>query len=106
MNKNDTWEMINFLVWLHSSKKLLADVTIDPAEIKIQIAGWFSNEIPFKLFWDMFNNRVLCLYNRKWNTSYVDYNFGFFSGLMLWVLLTARIVSLIKGVFEFLHNIS
>jgi len=50
MNKNDTWEMINFLVWLHSSKKLLADVTIDPAEIKIQIAGWFSDEIPFKLF--------------------------------------------------------
>lgn len=42
--------MIDFLVWLHSSKKLLADVTIDPADIEIQITGWLSDEIPFELF--------------------------------------------------------
>lgn len=44
--------------------------------------------------------------NKKSNTSYIDYNFRFFGWLLLWVLFPTGIVSSIKWVFEFLHNIS
>ena len=56
-----TWEVIDFLMGLHSCEEIWFDVVVGPAQIEGEISEWFCLQKPFILFGDMFDDSVLCI---------------------------------------------
>ena len=42
--------MIDFLMRLHSGEDFLSDVIVSPAEIEVELAGGFCDDIPLEFF--------------------------------------------------------
>ncbi len=86
-----SWEVINFLIGLHSCKDLLSTVSINPAYVEVKVADRFSGDVPLKFFGDKPHDRVLTFYDEMIITGDIDgdflWVFPLFLGLLL-VLIT------------------
>lgn len=54
-----TWEVIDFLVWLHPREEIGFDVVIGPAQIEGEIGEGFGLQEPFILAGDMLDDSIL-----------------------------------------------
>ncbi len=52
--------MIDLLVLVHSSKKILASDAINPANIKVKVIDRIEDEIPLIFFGHMLYDCILC----------------------------------------------
>ncbi len=103
-----TWKMIDFLVRLHPGKQILFDVIISPAHIKIKVTDWFGEHVPLVFLGHVFHNSILGVYIRVKDTCYIDNDFIFFIGMLVFICRTLDVISesSVEGVLEFLHIIS
>ena len=103
-----TWKMIDFLVRLHAGKHILFDMIISPTQIKIKVTNWFCEHVPLVFLGHVFHNSILCVYIRVNDTCYIDNDFIFFIGMLVFICSTLDVISesSVEGVLEFLHIIS